>query len=70
MGKPQEELEHILNQSRVWDLGEIADECEELLVRYVKLDNVVDILLKARKKRWFSYLREPPHMSTTNKRSA
>lgn len=51
--KPQEELEQILTQCQLWDLKEIADECEELLVRYVKLDNVVDILLKARKKRWF-----------------
>lgn len=51
--KPQEELERVLNQCRIWDLKEIADECEELLVRYVNLDNVVDILLKARKKSWF-----------------
>ena len=51
--KEQAELERVLLQAKVWELDDIAEEAENLLIRYVKPNTAEECLIKARKNGWF-----------------
>lgn len=48
----ESQLEEILSQARMWNFDEIGEAAEKILERYLKPENAIEGLLKARKQKW------------------